>query len=379
MWKSSTVYKKKGRGGWYGDAVITEGGARTKKTVPLAARNKTEARALLEKEVARLNAGHLPLTNKTPAAEYALRLIDERVAADEIERSTATGYRRDIRAWEPYIEAPISQLTPEMVEAALSDWRAKGHAYNTIRSRYVCLQTVCRIACERGDLERTPFDRVRKPRPVKKRPNAAMDADLRREMVRTVSAMGKRPATVGMMVALCTGMRRGEIAALQVGDVDFKRHVIQERRAIGIDNGTPYVKSDKTRSVRDVPMLDQLEAYLSEWIAELADGNEKIGSELSPTDWLCAWPKGDHAAPNTISRTWSALADAMGWKGSEGRTLTLHDLRHTFASWLVTVTDVKTAQSILGHASAQTTLDIYAAADPSAAMEAARRISEALE
>ena len=57
--------------------------------------------------------------------------------------------------------------------------------------------------------------------------------------------------------------------------------------------------------------------------------------------------------------------------------MTLHDLRHTFATCaLAKGAPVKDVQAVLGHSSAQMTLDVYASSDPErrrGAMEAIGR------
>ncbi len=68
-----------------------------------------------------------------------------------------------------------------------------------------------------------------------------------------------------------------------------------------------------------------------------------------------------------MSKGWSAIAKAVGVKGTESRIPTFHDLRHTWATrYLAEGGDVKTASSVLGHANAAITLNTYASADPDA-------------
>jgi integrase len=57
----------------------------------------------------------------------------------------------------------------------------------------------------------------------------------------------------------------------------------------------------------------------------------------------------------------------------------LHDLRRTFATYLVAKgTDVKTVSSLMGHANAAMTLNVYASADPDARLAAGRVVAEAM-
>ena len=69
----------------------------------------------------------------------------------------------------------------------------------------------------------------------------------------------------------------------------------------------------------------------------------------------------------------------MGLVGTQGRRPTFHDLRHTSATFSITEgIDVKTVSSILGHANAAMTLNIYASTDTNAKQAAAATIDEVM-
>lgn len=83
--------------------------------------------------------------------------------------------------------------------------------------------------------------------------------------------------------------------------------------------------------------------------------------------------------PHGLWRPWKALADSMGLVGTQGRRPTFHDLRHTFATFAIAEgIDVKTVSSIMGHANAAMTLNIYASADADAKRAAAMTIDEVM-
>lgn len=82
--------------------------------------------------------------------------------------------------------------------------------------------------------------------------------------------------------------------------------------------------------------------------------------------------KGHFGSPNRLCHEWKVLSDGWELNGTENRGITFHDLRHTFATAAIAGgVDVKTVSSILGHANAAITLNIYASADPDAKRRAA--------
>jgi integrase len=67
------------------------------------------------------------------------------------------------------------------------------------------------------------------------------------------------------------------------------------------------------------------------------------------------------------------LSNAFGLIGTQGRKITFHDLRHSFATRAIAAgADVKAVAAVLGHANAAITLNVNADADA----ESKRRASE---
>lgn len=59
------------------------------------------------------------------------------------------------------------------------------------------------------------------------------------------------------------------------------------------------------------------------------------------------------------------MSESFGLIGTQGRSVTFHDLRHSFATRAVAAAaDIKAVSSVLGHTNAAMTLNVYADADP---------------
>lgn len=123
------------------------------------------------------------------------------------------------------------------------------------------------------------------------------------------------------LVALNTGLRRGELLALRWPDIDFKLKQL-----------TVHAKTAKSSKVRYVPLNAEALAVLSQWQRQHPTGR------VFPTK------------PST--HTWPHLMARAGIENFR-----FHDLRHTFASKLVMAgVDLNTVRELLGHADITMTL-----------------------
>ena len=78
--------------------------------------------------------------------------------------------------------------------------------------------------------------------------------------------------------------------------------------------------------------------------------------------------------PTQLGKDFAAICKMNGF------TCTLHDLRHTFATFMIgSGADVRTVADYLGHANPSMTLDIYADVDPEAKQQAVKYIEGAFD
>ncbi|WP_305684184.1 site-specific integrase [Microbacterium sp.] len=158
-------------------------------------------------------------------------------------------------------------------------------------------------------------------------------------------------------IALCAfvGLRLGEAAGVQLGDVDFLRKSLRVSRQVQhVNGGAIDIRAPKYGSERLVYLADSLVNALAEPI--VAHG--KTGKGL----WLFTGEADDPPHQNTVGYWWRKTLRDAGCSG-----IKLHDLRHFYASGLIAAgCDVVTVQRSLGHAKASTTLNTYAHLWPTA-------------
>ena len=139
-------------------------------------------------------------------------------------------------------------------------------------------------------------------------------------------------------MALYTGLRRGELCALQWKDIDFEQKLIRVSKSIyWTDDHVPHVKEPKTSAgIREVPLMDSLAEILA---LRKGKANDYIFGPL---------------------KSYQIDKGFARFQKETGLGVTLHGLRHGFASILYrNNVDIKTAAYVLGHAQSSTTLEIY--------------------
>lgn len=315
--------------------------------------------------------------------EFVALYIDTLECSGAVERSTLTPYR----AMHKHIEAafhgvPVRKLDTDAVQAWVNGMVGDGYAVSTIKKALNLLNAAYKDAVTRRALPYNPVAPVKAPKAKKREPNS-LDAAMRSKLLAYLDIAADTPVNLAVKIAVHTGMREQEICGLRWKDVDLKAGVMHIRNVIGRDGGKTYEKEPKTGgSRRDVPLTPELAAMLQHRRVQMMTECMEAGVPLTNDHHVVGKIDGEYMRPHYLWSEWKAIAKSLGLVGTEGRPPTFHDLRHTFATAAIkSGADVKSVASILGHANAAMTLNIYASADAEAkqrAMErAAAEITEA--
>lgn len=165
---------------------------------------------------------------------------------------------------------------------------------------------------------------------------------------------------------LATGLRRGELLALQWQDIDFEKGTLSVSKQIRYVKRELEIVPPKTKaSIRTIilpqPILDMLAEY------------RKTVNSI----WLFPSPVKKEDVPRDPSACRKALARIL--KRAECEHVPFHAMRHTFASNAFHYgMDVKTLASTIGHESVETTLNVYAHSSEQMKRDAAKKIDEAI-
>jgi integrase len=150
-------------------------------------------------------------------------------------------------------------------------------------------------------------------------------------------------------LAADTGARRGELAALQVGDLDAG--VLTVARAVSAEQVGPT----KTGRRRRLTLGESTTRLWRDTVEAWAARQELLGPWL----FSARLDHGERVRTDNLAHWFATLAADCGHP-----EVTLHRLRHTVATTLVAREELLAAQERLGHRDASTTLRIYSHALP---------------
>jgi integrase len=276
---------------------------------------------------------------------------------------TRSGDRYKPSAIRSYEAALRDRILPELGAKRLGDLQrrdvqhladellAEGRDPSTIRNALMPLRVIYRRAIEDGDVTVNPCANLRLPA-VRGRRDRIASPD---EAQRLLAALPERDRPV-WATALYAGLRRGELMALNWEDVDLPACVIRVERSYD-DKGRIEVEPKSRAGRRTVPVVGALRDVLVEHKARQARDRGLVFGSSAGT-------------PFVASNLWRRAQRA--WKRAGLEPIGLHEARHTFASVLIAAgVNAKAITTYMGHASIQTTYDLYGKLMPGSESEAA--------
>jgi integrase len=158
------------------------------------------------------------------------------------------------------------------------------------------------------------------------------------------------------VLAITTGMRRGELLGLRWSDVDFETGRLKVRRAlisVGYQVSESQPKTAKSR--REIGLDAGTVAVLKEWRKGQLEDRLKWGPAWVDSGYIFTKEDGSPLHPDRVSKIFNQLVAA-----AELRRIRFHDLRHGWATLALEAgIPAKVVQERLGHSSINVTLDVY--------------------
>jgi integrase len=277
---------------------------------------------------------------------------------------------------------PLVKVAPSHIQVAYNRWATGGRldgkegglSPRTRRHIHRILRSALARAVEQQLLARNPADTFKKRLPkVEGRPMATLSAE---QAHRLLAAIQHTRVYWPVLLALSTGMRRGEILALRWRKVDLDRGVLQvmeslEQTKLGLRFKAP--KNNKSRTIA-LPAfaIEDLRRLKREQAEELlALGVRQTGETL-----VCGRGDGEPKSPLALSQEFARLVGRI----KDIPRVRFHDLRHSHATQLLRDgVHAKVMSQRLGHSSVAITLDLYSHVDDHMESDAAARLDVAFQ
>ena len=280
----------------------------------------------------------------------------------ECKTSTAKGYEGVLEQYlrPRFGKKALNEIRRDDIKALINHLISEDLSRNTIRNALCVIRSLFNYAIEEGFVEFNPAARLGRFTRSAKTPETKGIALTTMEVQQFLKAAQEifpdyHPL---LMMAVRAGLRRGELVALQWGDVqlggddnDSARFILVQHNYVHHEHTTTKSKKsrrvDLSRELRRVlvELRDKrlLEAYLK--------GKNDISDEL-----VFRSPEGTILDPdNLYHRVFLPVLAKAGI-----RRIRLHDLRHTFGSLLLqNGASIVYVKEQMGHSSIQVTVDIY--------------------
>ena len=309
----------------------------------VAARTAARYRGIVEKNIIP-KLGHVPMRKLTAVHIEAFEA--------ELQR-------------EGWVKARAKQKIKEGEETPIPEKR--GLSAQTALHIHRTLSQALGHAVRLGVLFKNPAEQVKPPRP----PSREIKILDKKEITTLINAAKGVDLYVPVLVAVTTGMRRGELLALRWSDISPKAELLTVNQSLERIKGRFEFKSPKTKTSRRTITLPAItiEALRGHYRAQIEE-RLKLGLGRDPRGLVFARPDGQPMDADTLSKAFRRLVAS-----AKVTPITFHGLRHTHISHLLMDgVHVKLVSERAGHASINITLGVYAAYIPNMQSDAARRV-----
>jgi integrase len=343
---------------------------------------KAEAEEALRKAIEEHKGTPVTLRTIPTFAEHFERWHAESVKRDCSPKTAERYYELGQAAVALFGKVAIDQLdTLRLTEAVnwLSDHggriteahpQGRPLAPKTVRHVAFLVQGCLQQAVDWDLIPKNPMEKVRKPKVPRRRPKV-IDRSGFQTLLRQTAGTSIYPLIV---LGMATGMRRGEMLALEWTDLDWDKAMLEVSKSLEETKQGLRVKGTKSNVERRFSIPAEVLEVLREHKREQEEQRKLIGPEYGNWNLIFARPDGEYYSPDKMGTRVRAAMQKAGLTG-----VSLHSLRHSHASELLSQgAPITAVAERLGHASPNITLSIYSHALPADNQAAAKLWNDAM-
>lgn len=315
----------------------------------------SEANKALRELITQVEQGCVLRRSDMRFGEYADAWIEE--CKTTLAYNTWTHYQGRMKHIKHHLsDARLSEITPEVLTGVykklLEGDSASG---NKLNENYVAdiattLHKLFWCAVKDRHIPSNPCDYAERPKIVRKERRTIRAAKIKTLLSKLDPI---EPCQLVVIMAVKTGMRRGEVHGLSWGDVDLDELSINIRRNYTDAGELKEPKTEKGERIIPIPtsLIDDLMVRRVKQM-EYATAHDLKVTEDTP---LISNQFLERILPHASTRWWDRNRESLGFP-----SITLHELRHSYLSEMARrKVDPHVLQKLAGHAKFSTTADIY--------------------
>lgn len=281
--------------------------------------------------------------------QLAKQILDDERNLNYIKTPTYFRHMETLKQLRGIYHTPLQQMNDVLIKDFLL--KNQDYAQSAINKQYTMMQRTFREAVDRGILTKNPMERLRKPKSTQKREKVrALTVEEQRRMMAVLTTEDVQYSQQ-MLLSMLTGMRMGEINALEASDVFLEFGVISVHKTISRgERGQAILNPEPKTSAgeRKIPITDDVGTILRECLMVRPEGLLFLqNGQMITTNQV-------NAQYQRMLKKYNLIDDTVPGK------VDLHSLRHTYATRCIEAgMQPKVLQLLLGHTDITITMNTY--------------------
>lgn len=315
--------------------------------------DKKDAEKFLTQKLRELDTGVL-IDNKNINVRQYFNYWYEQHCLNKLSPTTYESYRRNL---DNYIlkelgHIKLEDLQPMHLQCFYTKCSKMGLSNKTILYFHKIIHSALRQGMKWQFVIRNVADCVDTPKPEKYKPKFLND----KEVLALIKATNDTDLYIPTIIAISTGMRRGEILGLTWKNIDLENEIIKVTQALYPTKQGLVILPPKTEnSIRNVSIPLTLIDILRDYKEKQNGIRERLGKHYIDNDLVCCTVNGEAINPTTLNHKFHNIL-----KQNNLPLIRFHDLRHSHASLLLKEkVQMKAISERLGHSDINITMNLY--------------------
>lgn len=315
--------------------------------------DKKDAEKFLTEKLRELDTGTFIDSKNINVRQY-FNFWYEQHCLNNLSPTTYESYRRNLDNYilEELGHIRLEDLKPMHLQFFYTKCSKKGLSNKTILYFHRIIHCALNQAMKWQFIIRNVADCVDTPKPEKYKPLVLNN----KEITELINVISNTDIYIPVVIAIYTGMRRGEILGLTWNNMDLEQGTLKVVQALyPTENGLIFSSPKTENSIRKISMPLTLINILKYYKIKQETIKNRLGNNYHDLNLVCSQTDGNPIHPTTLNHKFRDLL-----KENNLPLIRFHDLRHTHASLLLKErVEPKVISERLGHSNINITLDIY--------------------